>query len=68
MTTPNSTPEKQNTPPAAPDFEGNHPSPPDAMGFFDRVRRELKLNSEQEPVHPTEAAEIVIMEEDADGN
>jgi len=64
MTTPTPTPEKQNSP-AAPDSEGTHPSPADATGFFYRVRREL--NSEQEPVHPTEAAEIVIMEE-GDGN
>jgi hypothetical protein len=34
-------------------------------GFFKRVRRELK--PEEEPIHPTEAAEIVIMEE-ADGD
>jgi hypothetical protein len=30
-------------------------------GFFDRVRRKFK--PEEEPVHPSEAAEIVIMDE-----
>ena len=65
MITPNPTSEKQNSP-AAPDDKA-HPNPanetsPEATGFFNRVRRELK--PEEELVHPTEAAEIVIMEED----
>jgi hypothetical protein len=58
MTTP--TPEKQNLP-EHPDSNKTR-SNPDATGFFSRVRRELK--PEEEPIHPTEAAEIVIMEED----
>jgi hypothetical protein len=37
----------------------------DATGFFNRVRRELK--PEEKPIHPTEAAEIVVMDEDEDG-
>jgi hypothetical protein len=53
MTTPTPTPEKQN-PPDAPDSE-----PTKVTGFFNRVQRELH----PEPVHPTEAAEIVIMDE-----
>jgi hypothetical protein len=57
MTTPNPTPEKQNLP-AAPDSEKTA----DPTGFFNRVRR--KLNSEEEPVHPSEKAEIVIMDEE----
>jgi hypothetical protein len=31
-------------------------------GFFDRVRRGLK--PEEKPIHPSEEAEVVIMEED----
>lgn len=61
MTTPKPTPEKQNLP-EAPDSEETRPNPADATGFFNRVRREL--NSEEESVHPTEAAEIVIMDEE----
>jgi hypothetical protein len=35
------------------------------MGFFNRVRQELKSEPEPEPpIHPTEAAEIVIMDEE----
>ena len=52
------TPEKQNSPEAA-DSEETRPA--DATGFFNRVRRELK--PEEEPVHPSEVAEIVIMDE-----
>jgi hypothetical protein len=58
MTTPNPTPEKQNSP-EAPDEETVNP---DATGFFNRVRRELN-STEDEPLHPSEAAEIVIMDE-----
>jgi len=59
MTEPkNSTPEAQNSP-EAPDSEETHSA--DATGFFDRVRRKFK--PEEEPVHPSEAAEIVIMDE-----
>jgi hypothetical protein len=57
--TPTPTPEKQNSP-AAPDSEGTRPNL-DVTGFFNRVQREL--NSGEEPVHPSEAAEIVIMDE-----
>jgi len=60
MTTPTPAPETQNLP-KAPDSEGTRPA--DATGFFNRVRRKLK--PEEEPIHPTEAAEIVIMDEDS---
>jgi hypothetical protein len=53
------TPKTQNSP-EAPNSEETRPA--DATGFFNRVRRELK--PEQEPVHPSEAAEIVIMDEE----
>jgi hypothetical protein len=62
MTTPNPQSEKQNLP-APPDSEETPPNPADATGFFNRVRREF--NPEEKPVHPSEAAEIVIMEEDS---
>ncbi|MEG3955258.1 hypothetical protein [Microcoleus sp. herbarium2] len=55
MTEPTPTPETQNSP-VAPD-EKNTSSPPERDGFFRRVRRELN----PEPVHPSEAEEIVIM-------
>jgi hypothetical protein len=60
MTEPKETtkPKAQNSP-EAPNSEKTRPA--DATGFFNRVRREL--NAEEEP-HPTEAAEIVIMEEE----
>ena len=62
MTEPkNPTPETQNLP-EAPDFEETLPNQAEAAGFFYRVRR--VLNPEEKPVHPTEAAEIVIMNED----
>jgi hypothetical protein len=53
------TPKTQNLP-EAPDSEETCPA--DATGFFNRVRRELK--PEEEPVHPSEAAEIVILEDE----
>jgi hypothetical protein len=53
-------PKTQNSP-EAPDSEETRPA--DATGFFNRVRRELK--SEEVPIHPTEAAEIVIVDEDS---
>ena len=55
------TPETQNSP-EAPDSEETRPNPADARGFFDRVRQEL--NPEEKAIHPSEAAEIVIMEEE----
>lgn len=65
MTTPNPTPEKPNSP-AAPDSEETRPNPADKtlprMGFFNRVQQELK----SEPIHPSEAAEIVVMEDNGD--
>jgi hypothetical protein len=54
------TPNTQNSP-EAPDSKKTRPA--DATGFFNRVRRELI--KPEEPMHPTEAAEIVIMEEDS---
>jgi hypothetical protein len=59
MTTPKPTPEKQNSP-EVPDSKEIRPT-----GFFNRVRQELKAEPEQ-PIHPSEVAEIVIMDEDAD--
>ena len=62
MTKPKSpTPGTQNSP-EPPDSEETRPNRADATGFFNRVRR--NLNSEEAPVHPSEAAEIVIMEDD----
>jgi len=55
MTTPTPTPEEENLP-QAPAIEMPR------TGFFDRVRRGLK--PEEKPIHPSEEAEIVIMEED----
>jgi hypothetical protein len=59
------TPETQNSP-ATPD-PATDPNPanetPTTTGFFNRVRG--KLDSQEAPVHPSEAAEIVIMEEDS---
>jgi hypothetical protein len=48
--------------PEAPDSEETRPA--DATGFFNRVRRELK--PEEKPIHPSEAAEIVIMDKGDD--
>jgi len=63
MTTPK--PEKQNSP-EAPDSEGTRPTS-SATGFFNRVQRILQPEPEPEPPsHPTEAAEIVIMDEGGD--
>jgi hypothetical protein len=56
--TPTPTPEKQN-PPVTPDSTEPGSNPADATGFFNRVRRDL--NSEEESVHPSESAEIVVM-------
>jgi hypothetical protein len=57
-------PENQNSP-AAPDSEETR-SNPDATGFFKRVRQKLQPKPEPEPpIHPTEAAEIVIMKEES---
>ena len=61
MTTP--TPEKQNSP-AARDSKETPPNSADATGFFQRVRQEF--NPDEESVHPSEAAEVVIMEEGDD--
>jgi hypothetical protein len=55
MTTPTPTPEKQNSP----DAPGSEQT--ETTGFFHRVRQNLK--SKKELVHPSEEAEIVIMEE-----
>lgn len=58
-------PEKQN-PPAAPDEEtrndaaDENASSPERDGFFKRVRGVLR-----QPIHPSEAEEIVIMEGDS---
>jgi hypothetical protein len=60
MTTPTPTPEEQDLP-ASPDSGRTNPSPEVTTGFFKRVRQ--KLNFKQELVHPSEAAEIVIMDE-----
>jgi len=61
MTEPTPTPAKQNLS-ATPDSEGarqnENSSTPERDGFFKRVRR--GLNPELPPVHPSEAAEIVI--------
>jgi hypothetical protein len=62
MTTPTPTPEKQNVSEPG-DSEETTPTPangtsPEATGFFHRVQRELKPE-----IHPSEAAEIVIMDE-----
>ena len=58
MTTQKSAPEEENSP-QAPAIEMPR------MGFFNRVRQELKSEPEPEPpIHPTEAAEIVIMDEE----
>jgi hypothetical protein len=59
MTTPNPTPEKQNS--SAPDSEtdptpANETSPRSNAGFFHRVQQELK----PEPMHPSEEKEIVV--------
>jgi hypothetical protein len=60
MTEQKPTSETQNSP-KAPDSKETRPA--DATGFFNRVRRELKPG--EEPTHPSEAAEIVIIEEES---
>jgi len=55
MTTPKPTPEQENSQ-NSPDSTETR-----STGFFNRVRRTLK--PEEEPIHPTEAAEVVIMDE-----
>jgi hypothetical protein len=63
MTAPTPTPEKQNSSEPG-DSKETTPTPAGTTGFFHRVRRELN----PEPIHPSEEAEIVLMEEDADGD
>jgi len=58
--TPTPTPEKQNSQKI--DSEETRPNPEDATGFFGRVRQKFK--PEETPVHPSEAAEVVIMEDE----
>jgi hypothetical protein len=65
MTTPKATPPEKKSP-AAPESEETR-SNPDGKGFFQRVREKFKPKPELEPepelpIHPTEAAEIVIMD------
>jgi hypothetical protein len=60
VTTPTPTPENQNSS-EAPDSEKTRLNPA-TTGFFNRVRRELK--PEEQPIHPTEADEIVVMEDE----
>jgi hypothetical protein len=60
MTTPTPTPEKQNLSEPG-DSEETTPTPAGTTGFFHRVRR--KLNPEP-IIHPSEEAEIVLMDED----
>jgi hypothetical protein len=63
MTTPTPTPEEENSP-EAPNSKKT-PSNPYATGFFNRVQQNLNTKAQPEPqIHPTEAAEIVIMEEE----
>jgi hypothetical protein len=63
MTTPRPTPEQENLPEVPNSKET--PTNPDATGFFNRVRQNLNTEPAPEPpIHPTEAAEIVIMEEE----
>jgi len=58
MTTPTPTPERQNSSEPG-DSEETTPTPAGTTGFFQRVRQELN----PEPIHPSEAEEIVIMDE-----
>jgi hypothetical protein len=58
MTTPTPTPEEENSP-QAPATET-----PRTTGFFKRVQRELN----PEPMHPSEAAEIVVIMDEQEGN
>jgi len=59
MTIPTPTPETHNLSEEPGDSENTTPTPAGATGFFQRVRQKLK----PEPIHPSEAAEIVIIEE-----
>jgi hypothetical protein len=61
MTTPTPTPENQNSSEAS-DSSESASNPAEVTGFFQRVRRKLK--SEERPIHPTEADEIVVMEDE----
>ena len=63
MTEPKDTPEKQNSPRSA-DKDERASSPERRTGFFSRVQR--VLSEPTEPVHPSEAQEIVIMDGDED--
>jgi hypothetical protein len=63
MTTPKPTPETQNSPAAPAEETRNadaNTSTPERDGFFKKVRRKLA----PEPIHPSEAEEIVIMDGD----
>jgi hypothetical protein len=64
--TPTPTPEQENLPEVPNSKET--PSNPDTTGFFNRVRQNLNKTEPkpEPPIHPTEAAEIVIMEDDHD--
>jgi len=63
MTPPTPTPEKQNFS-EAPNSEKTRSEPADVTGFFNRVQRKLDPEPKPEPpIHPTEEAEIVIMDE-----
>jgi hypothetical protein len=61
MATPTPTPANQNSSEAS-DSSKNSPEPAEVTGFFQRVQRGLE--PEEKPIHPTEAAEIVIMVEE----
>ena len=63
MTEPKPTPQEQNLPAFPAEETRNadaNTSTPERDGFFKRVRRELN----PEPIHPSEAEEIVIMDGD----
>jgi len=63
MTTPTPTPEQQKSP-EVPDSAGTRPTS-STTGFFNRVRQNLNTEPKPEPpIHPTEAAEIVVMEDE----
>jgi len=63
MTEPKPTPQEQNLPASPAEETRNadaNTSTPERDGFFKRLRRELN----PEPIHPSEAEEIVIMDGD----
>jgi hypothetical protein len=63
MTEPKPTPQEQNLPASPAEETRNadaNTSTPERDGFFKRLRRELNA----EPIHPSEAEEIVIMDGD----